>query len=240
MSCQDPHPIQPLYYTSSLTRCWARCHPPVTTPVRNTRLGGSYNPYELKGPTPSNPCSPYSLLNAVGHADTLQSIPLWGTQGLVAHTALMVSQAYTLQPLYSTSPLTRFRARCYLPVTPLLRYTNPDSHPPTLVFHISYHTLSGTLLFSIYFPCQELKSWWMLQPLLLAESTPYNTSSHLHNFHDYEATLLSTGNSYIHHNNNSKISSKFALVSLYIINNSYPTLSASTNYKVSWSNTRQV
>lgn len=44
ISCQDPHPIQPLYYTSPLTRCWARCHPPVTTPVRNTRLGGSYQP----------------------------------------------------------------------------------------------------------------------------------------------------------------------------------------------------
>lgn len=96
MSCQDSHPIQPLYYTSPLTRCWARCHPPVTTPVRNTRLGGLYNPYELSGPTPSNPCIPYPLLHAVRHADTLQSLPRRETQGLVALTVFMVSQAHTL------------------------------------------------------------------------------------------------------------------------------------------------
>lgn len=54
MSCQDS---KPLYYTSLLTRCWARCHPPVTNPVRNTRISGSYNPFELPGPTPSYPCN---------------------------------------------------------------------------------------------------------------------------------------------------------------------------------------
>lgn len=125
LGCHDPRPTTLVICHPSITRYyWAHCHHPGHTLWGAQRLVALTTLDELPGSTPYTTHVLHILSNTL--LGTLPSSSLYPCQEHKTRwliQPLWASRAHTLQSLYSISPLMRFRARCYLPVTSLLRYT---------------------------------------------------------------------------------------------------------------------